>query len=75
MKTPTISLKRKRLFRKANECLRLINVGNTKIQDTLHDLSPMITTDELNKIYTSLNQIMHLQCTAYRVLLSEKEEE
>lgn len=75
MKTPTLNVKKKRLLRKTNECLNLINVGNTKIQTTLNDLIPMITTDELETIYKQMNQIMHLQCDAYRVILSEKEEE
>ena len=75
MKTSTLTLKKKRLLRKTNECLNLISVGNSKIQDTLNNLIPMVTTDELNRIYNNLNQIMHLQCATYRVLLSEKEEE
>ena len=33
MKTSTLTLKKKRLLRKTNECLNLISVGNSKIQD------------------------------------------
>lgn len=75
MKTPTINVKKKRLFRKANECLNLINTGNAKIQDTLNKLIPMITTNELEEVYMNLRHIMTMQCDMYRVILSEKEEE
>lgn len=74
MKTPTLNVKKKRLLRKTNECLNLINVGNTKIQNTLNDLIPMITTNELEEVYMNLRRIMTMQCDMYRVILSEKEE-
>lgn len=74
MKTPTINVKKKRLFRKTNECLNLISTGNARIQDTLNKLIPMITTNELEEVYMNLKHIMTMQCDMYRVILSEKEE-
>lgn len=75
MSTNIINVRRKRrLLRKTTECLRLIDRGNSKIHSSLEELLPMITTGELSTIYTKLLNIMQLQCSAYRVLLSEKEE-
>lgn len=75
MSTNIINVRRKRrLLRKTTERLRLIDRGNSKIQSSLEELLPMITTNELSIIYTKLINIMQLQCSAYRVLLSEKEE-
>ena len=74
MSTDTINIKKRRLLRRTNECLTLIERGNTKICTSINELIPMITTNELTMIYKTLNKIMHLQCSAYRTLLSEKEE-
>lgn len=74
MNTNTITAKKKRLIRRTNECLTLIARGNSKIQTSFEELLPMVTTDELQRIYAHLNHMMRLQCSAYRVLLSEKEE-
>ena len=73
MKT-SIILKKKRLNYRAMDAMQLINRGNHKLIDTLAVLGPALTSDELNQIYKKMHQIMQLQCQAYRVLLSEKEE-
>lgn len=69
-----IKPQKKRLIRKTNECLRLIDIGNHKIQDTMDTLSVSLTTSETKNVYSLLVKIMNLQCMAYRAMLSEKEE-
>ena len=73
MSTSTIVEKR-RLNRKAIEAMTLIDRGNRKLLDALETLGPSMTTDEFSQVYEAMNKIMKLQCRAYRVMLSEKEE-
>ena len=73
MKSATI-IKKRRLHRKTTEALRLIGIGNNRLYETIETLGPTITTDEYEQIYKSIRKIMDLQCRAYRVMLSEKEE-
>lgn len=69
-----ITIKKKRLNRRTVEAMTLIDRGNHKIIDSLETLGPMLTTDEYSQVYKSMKKIMELQCRAYRVILSEKEE-
>lgn len=71
-KTP---LDKKRYTFKVKDCLRAIDTGNAKIFDTMYTLEPMLTTRELQQIHKNLVGIMHLQCEAFAIMLSEKEEE
>ena len=73
MNTSTI-VKKRRLNRKAIEAMTLIDRGNRKLLDSLETLGPSMTTDECSQGYKAMNKIMKLQCQAYRVMLSEKEE-
>ena len=73
MNTSTI-VKKRRLNRKAIEAMTLIDRGNRKLLDSLETLGPSMTTDEFSQVYKAMNKIMKLQCQAYRVMLSEKEE-
>ena len=73
MNTSTI-VKKRRLNRKAIRTMILIDQGNRKLLDSLETLGPSMTTDEFSQVYKAMNKIMKLQCQAYRVMLSEKEE-
>ena len=73
MNTSTI-VKKRRLNRKAIKTMILIDQGNRKLLDSLETLGPSMTTDEFSQVYKAMNKIMKLQCQAYRVMLSEKEE-
>lgn len=74
MKTKATIIKRKRLSRQTIEAMTLIDRGNCKLLDTLGTLGPSLTTDELAQIYKAMNSIMKLQCRAYQIMFSEKEE-
>ena len=67
-------IKKKRLCRRTLESMELIDRGNHKIIETIETLAPALTSDELNQVYKAMRSIMKLQCQAYRVILSEKEE-
>lgn len=73
MNTSTI-IKKRRLNRKAIKTMILIDQGNRKLLDSLETLGPSMTTDEFSQVYKAMNKIIKLQCQAYRVMLSEKEE-
>ena len=73
MNTSTI-VKKRRLNRKTIEAMTLIDRGNRKLQESLETLGPSMTTDEYQQVYKAMNSIMKLQCRAYQVMLSEKEE-
>ena len=73
MNTSTI-IKKRRLNRKTIEAMTLIDRGNRKLLDSLETLGPSMTTDEFSQVYKAMTKIMKLQCQAYRVILSEKEE-
>ena len=73
MNTSTI-VKKRRLNRKAIRTMILIDQGNRKLLDSLETLGPSMTTDEFSQVYKAMNKIIKLQCQAYRVMLSEKEE-
>ena len=73
MNTSTI-VKKRRLNRKAIKTMVLIDQGNRKLLDSLETLGPSMTTDEFSQVYKAMNKIIKLQCQAYRVMLSEKEE-
>lgn len=72
--TPATLIKKRKLHRKTKEALTLIDRGNHKILDSLEILGPTMTTDEYIQVYKAMNHIMKLQCRAYSVMLSEKEE-
>lgn len=73
MHTSTI-VKKKRLNRRTMEAMTLIDRGNHKLLDSLETLGPSMTNDEFAQVYKAMTKIMKLQCQAYRVMLSEKEE-
>lgn len=73
MHTSTI-VKKKRLNRRTMEAMTLIDRGNHKLLDSLEMLGPSMTNDEFTQVYKAMTKIMQLQCQAYKVMLSEKEE-